>query len=666
MEELSKIEKVLARFPGLGKKIFNQLDDQNFCKCNWVSRSLRKCIAENEPLWTRVIKKYNANQEKFKDAWKLVLEKVPVQNVEDLAITVEQFLSFIDDHEKSFVMRRKEHPSKYIAAFCSLRIKQQHSPHYIAAECGCLSLYKFIALRKEMLNPTRPDKLILHLAAQEGHFDICQHFMNNLDIGPIHETEFTAIVDTLGDFKYMAKRLQNFNTRRPTHGLTPLHVAAQEGKLEVVKYNVENIEFFWNKNPYSIRGWTPLHLAARNGHLKVFDYISRLISNSIRELSRAINLTMAEGFTSLHLAASEGHFEIVKYILGIAWNKNPANLIGTTPLHMAARKGHLEIYKFIADQETNKNPPIINGRTPLHEAAKNGHVEIYKFIADQVDSKNPFALHGRTPLHHAVENGHIEIVKYIMDVIDDKNLKDEEGSTPMYLAIKHGHYEVFEFIIGHGGNPNAARQNGRTILHDAAANGNIIIVNYLMDFIANKSLKDTQGLTPMHLAVKNGDFEVFKALIDNGADPNPVGINSKTTPLHIAAAGGYIEIVKYILDKMDVKNLCLNSYYINLENEKGATPMHLAVHQGNNEVCKVLIDHGADPNPITYGGGSAIDLAGTNQEIQDLILTAGRVKKEKEMEEGKERTKRKLNCKLLRKKSILILLPKRNKFNPQT
>ena len=595
MEELSKMEKVLARFPGLGKKIFNQLDNQNFCKCNWVSRSLRKCIAENEPLWTRVIKKYNANQEKFKDAWKLVLEKVPVQNVEDLAITVEQFLSFIDDHEKSFVMRRKEHPSKYIAAFCSLRIKQKHSPHYIAAECGCLSLYKFIALRKEMLNPTRPDKLILHLAAQEGHFDICQHFMNNLDIGPIHETEFTAIVDTLGDFKYMAKRLQNFNTRRPTHGLTPLHVAAQEGKLEVVKYNVENIEFFWNKNPYSIRGWTPLHLAARNGHLKVFDYISRLISNSIRELSRAINLTMAEGFTSLHLAASEGHFEIVKYILGIAWNKNPANLIGTTPLHMAARKGHLEIYKFIADQETNKNPPIINGRTPLHDAAANGH---------------------------------IEIVKYIMDVIDDKNLKDEEGSTPMYLAIKHGHYEVFEFIIGHGGNPNAARQNGRTILHDAAANGNIIIVNYLMDFIANKSLKDTQGLTPMHLAVKNGDFEVFKALIDNGADPNPVGINSKTTPLHIAAAGGYIKIVKYILDKMDVKNLCLNSYYINLEDEKGATPMQLAVHQGNNEVCKVLIDHGADPNPITYGGGSAIDLAGTNQEIRDLILTESKKRKE--------------------------------------
>ena len=132
----------------------------------------------------------------------------------------------------------------------------------------------------------------------------------------------------------------------------------------------------------------------------------------------------------------------------------------------------------------------------------------------------------------------------------------------------------------------------------------------------------------MHLAVKNGDFEVFKALIDNGADPNPVGINSKTTPLHIAAAGGYIEIVKYILDKMDVKNLCLNSYYINLENEKGATPMHLAVHQGNYEVCKVLIDHGADPNPITYGGGSAIDLAGTNQEIRDLILTESKKRKE--------------------------------------
>ena len=133
MEELSKMEEVLARFPGLGKKIFNQLDNQNFCKCKVVSRSLRKCIEENEPFWTRVIKKYNADPVKFKDAWKLVLEKIPVQNVEDLAFAVEQFLSFIEDVEKSFVMKRKEHPCKHIDSFCTLRLIQQHFPHHTAA-----------------------------------------------------------------------------------------------------------------------------------------------------------------------------------------------------------------------------------------------------------------------------------------------------------------------------------------------------------------------------------------------------------------------------------------------------------------------------------------------------------------------------------------------------
>ena len=55
--------------------------------------------------------------------------------------------------------------------------------------------------------------------------------------------------------------------------------------------------------------------------------------------------------------------------------------------------------------------------------------------------------------------------------------------------------------------------------------------------------------------------------------------------------------------------------------------MHLAVQQENYEVCKVLIDHGADPNPEAYGGGSAIDHAGTNQEIRDLILTESKKRK---------------------------------------
>ena len=400
MEELSKMEKVLARFSGLGKKIFNQLDNQNFCKCNWVSRSLRKCIEENEPLWTRVIKKYNANQEKFKDAWKLVLKKIPVQNVEDLAIIVEQFLSFIDDHEQSFVMRRKEHPSKYIASFCSLRIKRQPSPHYIAAECGCLSLCKFIALQKEMLNPTKSDKLILHLAVQEGHFDVCQHFINNLDIRPIHETAQTAVADALGEIKYVAKGLQHFNTRRPNHGLTPLHVAA--------------------------------------GSRAAASLLQLLAS----ACPAACEVQDVEGKTPLHFAAANGHDELCAYIMDLVLDINPGDISGDTPLHSAAQTGNCISYQVIFEKVLDRNPKNNAGNTPLHMAAWHGHSELFELAVLNAQDINPGNHIGKTPLHFAAKNGHIEVCEFILDFVVDMNPRSNDGHTPLSLAASHGHFEI--------------------------------------------------------------------------------------------------------------------------------------------------------------------------------------------------------------------------------
>ena len=58
-----------------------------------------------------MIKKYGANHVQFKEAWKEVVEKVPVTIVKELAIATEQFY-----------------------AFNPKRLQHQNSPHNIAAE----------------------------------------------------------------------------------------------------------------------------------------------------------------------------------------------------------------------------------------------------------------------------------------------------------------------------------------------------------------------------------------------------------------------------------------------------------------------------------------------------------------------------------------------------
>ena len=390
------MEEFLLRFPGLGEKIFDQLDNQNLTKCKEVSRSQRQFLEENKVLWKRMIEKYSANNVDFKDSWKLVTEKVPTQIVKELALAVEKFYTF------------RPH-----------RLESQHSPHHIAAERGSLSLCKFIAQKTKVVNPERSDGLTgLHFAAQEGHFDVCQYLIEDLENKnprdkdgrtPLqlagmngHIEIFKLIMENQSEknpkfgccgrtllhgvagagyldvFKYMSLRLGHLNPTSDS-GKTPLHEAAQEGKFEVVKYIVDLLNGTEHVNPASIHGWTPLHLAAHNGHFKVFEYIAERVSD--------LDVERSDGYTSLHLAASEGHFEIVRYIVGIVNDKNPVNAEGNTPLHETAKKGHLEIYKCIADQVDKKNPiyknPVNNeGTTPLHEAARKGHIGICKLILD--------------------------------------------------------------------------------------------------------------------------------------------------------------------------------------------------------------------------------------------------------------------------------------------
>ena len=289
------LNRVLDRFPSLGKKIFNQLDNQNLTKCKTTARSFNEFLKNDKVLWTRMIKKYNVSHQEFKDDWKSVMEKVPVEIVKELALAVEQFYTL------------RPHQARF---------NHQHSPHHIAAKRGSLSLCKFIARKTKSLNPARADGMTaLHFAVQEGHFDVCKYFVDNLD----------------GD-------------------------------------------------------------------------------------------------------------------------KNPANHNGRTPLHDAAFQGNLAVFKYIADQVDNKNPAMAGGRTPLHNAVANGRIQIVKCILDFIDEKDM-----RNPLLSSM----------------DKNVKDDAGLTPMHMAVRQENYEICKLFVDHGADPNPRTYGGFSALDMAGANREI-------------------------------------------------------------------------------------------------------------------------------------------------------------------------------------------------
>ena len=77
---------------------------------------------------------------------------------------------------------------------------------------------------------------------------------------------------------------------------------------------------------------TPLHIAATNGRLEI---VQLIIQNAVEK-----NPVNDFGNTPLHLAATHGHLEASRVILKNTSDCSPENNFGKTPLEFARKNGH--------------------------------------------------------------------------------------------------------------------------------------------------------------------------------------------------------------------------------------------------------------------------------------------------------------------------------------
>jgi len=162
--------------------------------------------------------------------------------------------------------------------------------------------------------------------------------------------------------------------------------AAEEGKLEIVKYLFEQGVDIHKWNEYALK-WS-----AYNGHLEVAKFLvehgadksnCRVLSDVIIQghLDIAKYLIEANGYISPWLvehASRLGRLELVKYLVGKGANVQATD--AGAPLTAAARFGHIEVVKCLVEAGADIH---YNYEEALRLAAYKNEVEIVKYLLEK-------------------------------------------------------------------------------------------------------------------------------------------------------------------------------------------------------------------------------------------------------------------------------------------
>ncbi|CAF9943730.1 MAG: Ankyrin repeat and SOCS box protein 3 [Alectoria fallacina] len=143
-------------------------------------------------------------------------------------------------------------------------------------------------------------------------------------------------------------------------------------------------------------------------------------------------------------------------------------------------------------------------------------------------------------------------------------------------------------LIDHGANIRAISHTGKTPLHRAAFEGKAHMIPLL---IANgaaleaKTLGKYQGFTPLHMAAGSPSdaSDTVELLLQAGADKDATS-EYLSTPLHIASKNH---------NKACLSCLLRYGANPNAADRRGWTSLDSAM--GHMEICKALLDHGANP-----------------------------------------------------------------------
>jgi ankyrin repeat protein len=341
-----------------------------------------------------------------------------------------------------------------------------------------------------------------------------------------------------------------------------------------------------------------------------------------------VNRRNVDGSTPLQWAVYNGDVAEVQRLVRAGADVSLANKYGATPMSLAAEVANTNVLKVLLEAGANADSPNPDGQTALLAVARTGSVEAAKLLLDHgatIDAKEKFG--GQTALMWASARRHPEMMQMLISKGAGVNARSTDRDYQRHVTAE--------------GRPKSLDSGGLTPLLYAARENCMACVDVLLKNKADIDLPDPEGVSPLLVAIMNANWDLAKQLIAAGADVNEWDMYGEA-PLLTAVDlrnridGGHasidpinttkgLAIVNLLLERGADPNMQLLFKPANVRGgvfTRGVTPLIRAAFNGDSEIVKILLAHGADATISTADRQTPIHavIAGRSPEPQTVEL----------------------------------------------
>jgi ankyrin repeat protein len=281
---------------------------------------------------------------------------------------------------------------------------------------------------------------------------------------------------------------------------------------------------------------------------------------------------------------------------------------GYTALHLAAQAGEAAAMARLIAGGANAGALTSTGATPLMLASASGKADAVRLLLEQSSDANAVeSANGETALMFAAALDRADAVRELLAHGADST----RTSKVIDLTGVTAPEEKLQNTIRDAQNAKSASATQsvsgapRPTPPPAAAAGKGV-AGVTRSFTFNELIGTQGGLTALHFAARQGSARSVEALVEHGANVNAITPGDAVSPLLIASVNGQFDIAKYLL---------AHGADPNLANAGGVTPLYAVLNiewaprmfypqpraqlqqqTAYLDLLALLLDKGADPN----------------------------------------------------------------------